>query len=144
MFWRLIIPTARGQTRQGRDSCSGLTQLVRSSLKNGFENDCSKFSRSKRSVVKLCLLLCCLRDGENNLPSTQFKIYTKFNKKCACTKETAARDLCNDRLGVLCKGLSLNCFYRSFVVKPIVPKSFSFEKPNKTFLCFEVLFKVLC
>jgi len=58
LFWRLIVPTARGQTRQGRDSCSGLTQLVRrSSLKNGFKNDCSKFSRSKRSVAKLSLLL---------------------------------------------------------------------------------------
>jgi len=31
------------------------------------------------------LLLCYLRDWENNLPSTQFKIYTEFNKKCACT-----------------------------------------------------------
>jgi len=44
-------------------------------------NDCSKFSRSKRSVAKLSLLLCCLRDRENNLPSTPFKIYTEFNKK---------------------------------------------------------------
>ena len=26
------------------------------------------------------LLLCCLRDGENNFPSTPFKIYTEFNK----------------------------------------------------------------
>jgi len=43
-----------------------------------------------------------LRDGENNLPSTPFKIYTEFNKKCACTNETAARILCNERLGVLC------------------------------------------
>jgi len=58
-------------------------------------NDCSKFSRSKRSVAKLSLLLCYLRDGENNLPSTPFKIYTEFNEKCACTNETAARNLCN-------------------------------------------------
>jgi len=28
------------------------------------KNDCSKFRRSKRSVAKLSLLLCCLRDGE--------------------------------------------------------------------------------
>jgi len=68
--------------------------------KNGFKNDCSKFSRSKRSVAKLFLLLCCLRDRENDLSSTPFKIYTEFNKKCACTKETAARILCNERLGV--------------------------------------------
>ena len=62
---------------------------------------CSKYSRSKRLVAKLSLLLCYLRDGENNLPSTPFKIYTEFNKKCACTKETTARNLCNERLGVL-------------------------------------------
>ena len=64
------------------------------------KNDCSKFSRSKRPVVNLSLLFCCLRDGENNLPSTLLKIYTEFNKKCACTNETATRNLCNERLGV--------------------------------------------
>jgi len=67
-----------------------------------FKIDCSKFSRSKGSVAKLSLLLCCLQDGENNLPSIPFKIYTEFNKKCACTKETAARIPCKERLGVLC------------------------------------------
>jgi len=70
--------------------------------KTVLKNDCSKFSRSKRSVAKLSLFLCCLRGGENNLPSTPFKIYTEFNKKCACTAETAARNLCNERLRVLC------------------------------------------
>jgi len=64
--------------------------------KTVFKNDCSKYSRSKRSVAKLSLLLCCLRNGENNLPSNLFEIYTEFNKKCACTKETAARILCNE------------------------------------------------
>jgi len=49
----------------------------------------------------LSLLLCFLRDGENNLPSTPFEIYIEVNKKCACTNETAACNLCNDRLGVL-------------------------------------------
>jgi len=69
----------------------------------------------------LSVLLCYLRDGENNLPSTPFKIYTEFNKKCACTNETAVRNLCNVRLGlgVLRKRLSLNCFSRRFVMKPI-------------------------
>ena len=43
-------------------------------LKTVLKNDCSKFSRSKKSVAKLSLLLCCLQDGENNLPSTPFKI----------------------------------------------------------------------
>jgi len=71
-------------------------------LKKRFlKNDCSKFSRSKRSVGKLSLLLCCLRVGENNLLSTPFKIYTEFNKKCACTNETSASNFCNERLGVL-------------------------------------------
>ena len=47
-------------------------------------------------------LLCCLGDGENNLLSTTFKIYTDFNKKYVCTNETAARNLCNEWLGVFC------------------------------------------
>ena len=50
----------------------------------------------------LSLLLCYLRDGENNLTSIPFEINTEFNKKCAGTNETAARNLCNVRLGVLC------------------------------------------
>ena len=58
--------------------------------KTVLNNDCSKFRRSKRPVAKLSLLLCCLRDGENHLPSTPIKIYTEFNKKCACTNDTAA------------------------------------------------------
>jgi len=79
-----------------------LWSFARSSIKKQFWNDCSKFSCSKRSVAKLSLLLCSLRVGENNLPSTLFKIYrpTEFNKKCVSTKETAARNLCNERLGV--------------------------------------------
>jgi len=78
-----------------------------------------------------------------------FKIYTEFKKKYACTNETAARDLCNERLGVLCYGLSLNCFSKSIVVKPIglfkrggrVPKSFFFEKPNEAMSCFRSAFQ---
>ena len=100
-------------------------------------------------MAKLSLLLCSLRDGENNLLSTPFKVYTEFNKKCSCTNETAARNLCNERLGVLCKGLSLNCFSMRFVMKPIglfkrggrVPKSFFFEKPNKTQTFFRSAFQ---
>jgi len=96
-----------------------LWSFARSSFKNGFKKwYCSKFSRSKSSVAKLPLL-CYLRDGENNLPTTRFKTYPEFNKKCACTNETAAGNLCNERLGVLCKGLSMNCSSRSFVTKHI-------------------------
>ena len=35
--------------------------------------DCSKFSRSKWSMAKLSLFLCCLPDGENNLPLPRLK-----------------------------------------------------------------------
>jgi len=35
-------------------------------------------------------------------PLPRSKIYIEFNKKCACTSETAARNLCNDRLGMPC------------------------------------------
>jgi len=41
--------------------------------KTVLKNDYSKFSCSKRSVAKLSLLLCCLRDGENNLPLPRSK-----------------------------------------------------------------------
>ena len=106
------------------------------------KNDCSKFSRSKRSVAELSLLFCCLRGGENNMPSTLFKIYTEFNKKCACTNETGARNLWNERL-------LRTIFSKSFVIKSIgflkrggrVPKSFFFEKPNKTMSFFRSAFR---
>ena len=66
-----------------------------------------------------------------------------------CTNETAARNLCSERLGVLCKGLLLNCFSKSFVMKPIglfkrsgrMPKSFFFEKPNETMSFFRSVFQ---
>ena len=56
---------------------------------------------------------------------------------------------CSERLGLLCKGLSLNCFSKSFVMKPIgsfkrgrrVPKSFFFEKPNETMYFFRSAFQ---
>ena len=63
------------------------------------KNNCSKFSRSKRSVTKLSLLLCCLRDEENNLPSTLLKFTLHSIKK---NNETEARNFCSERLGVLC------------------------------------------
>jgi len=44
-------------------------------------------------VAKLSLLLCYY--GENNLPSTLFKICTKFNKNGVCNSETAAHNFCN-------------------------------------------------
>ena len=72
-------------------------------------------------------------------PQPRLKFILNSIKKYACTNETAAHNLCNDRLGVLCKGLSLNCSSRSLVTKPRglfkrsgrVPKSFFYEKPNK-------------
>jgi len=64
-------------------------------------------------VAKLSLLLCYLRDGENILPSTPFKIYAEFNKKYACSNESAAHNLCNETSGVLCKGI-FELFFQEF------------------------------
>jgi len=50
--------------------------------KTVLKNGCSKFSRSRRSVAKLYLLSCCLRDVENDLPSTPLKSYTEFINIC--------------------------------------------------------------
>ena len=46
-------------------------------LKNDFQN-----LAVQRGQWLLSLLLRCLRVGENNFPSTPFKIYTEFNKIC--------------------------------------------------------------
>ena len=81
-----------------------LWSLARSSsLKAHLYSQCSKFSRSMRSVAKLSLLLYYY--GENNLPSTLFKICTEFNKNSVCASETAAHNFCNtcnETLGILC------------------------------------------
>ena len=76
------------------------------------KDDCSKFSRSKRLVAMLSLLLRCLWDGENNFPSTPLKIYTEFNQKCACTNETAARNLRNERFEYFAKDYLWTVFPR--------------------------------
>ena len=52
-------------------------------------------------MAKLSLLLCYY--GENNLPSTLFKICAEFNKNSVCTSKTAAHNFCNacnETLGV--------------------------------------------
>jgi len=49
----------------------------------------------------LCCYVVC-EMNKKNLPSTPFKIYTEFNKKCTCINETAVRNLCSERMGVLC------------------------------------------
>jgi len=41
----------------------------------------------------LSCLCCYVVCKMNHFPSIPFKIYTEFNKKCACTNETAARRL---------------------------------------------------
>ena len=47
---------------------------------------------------------CCyvVYEMEKKSALYPFKICTEFNKKCARTKETVARNLCIERLGVLC------------------------------------------
>jgi len=70
--------------------------------KTDLQSKCSKFNRSKRPVAKLSLLLCLY--GENNLPSTLFKICIEFNKNSVCTSDIAAHNFCNacnETLGVL-------------------------------------------
>ena len=74
-FWSLGL----GLDLEGLRSRSPRSQV------SGLRSQYRRNSRSKRSVAKLSLLFCCLQDGENNLPSTPFKIYTEFNKKCACS-----------------------------------------------------------
>jgi len=49
----------------------------------------------------LCCYVVCEME-KTICPLPIFKIYTEFNKKCARTNDTAARNLCNARLGVLC------------------------------------------
>jgi len=61
----------------------------------------------------LSLLLCYLRDGKNNLPSTPFEMHTEFNKKCVCTNENAVRNLCNDRLGTMLRTI-FELFFQAF------------------------------
>ena len=72
-------------------------------LKTDLQSNCSKFSRSKRSVAKLSLLLCCY--GENNLTFTLFEISAEFNKNSVFTNENTAHNFCNacnETFGVLC------------------------------------------
>ena len=63
----------------------------------------SKFSSSKLTAAfELSLFLCCY--GENNLPSTLFKIVLN-SIKTVCASETSAQNFCNacnKTLGVLC------------------------------------------
>jgi len=56
-------------------------------IKTVLKNDCSKFSLSKRSVAKLSLLLCCLRDEENNLLSTHLKFILNSKKNVHLPKK---------------------------------------------------------
>ena len=60
------------------------------------KNDCSKFSRSKRSVAKLSLLLCYLRDGENNFPLPRLKCILNSIKMCMYQTNRSAKSLHRD------------------------------------------------
>ena len=113
--------------------CEVLQQAAPS--KTGLQSNCSKLSRSKWLVVKLSLLWCC---GENNLPSTLFKICAEFNKNSVCTSETAAHNFCNackETLGValyFAKDYLSTVFASSFVMKTHIQKKW--ESANKFFL----------
>jgi len=69
--------------------------------KTVLKNDCSNLTVQRGQWLSfLCCYVVC--EMEKTICPLPFKICTEFNKKCACTKETAARNLCNKRLGVLC------------------------------------------
>jgi len=98
----------------------------------------------------LCCYVVC--ETEKTIcPLPWLKLMLNSIKKHVYTNETAARNLCNERLGLLCKGLSLNCFSRSFVMKPIglfkrggkVPQVSYSRSQIKRCLFYEVLFKAL-
>ena len=136
-----------------------LWRFARSSLQKRFlKNDCSKFSCSKRSVATLSLLLHCLRVGENNLPSTPFKIYTVLNKNVhapmnpqrVISATTGWEYVVIDYLWIVFPRVLLwnpwaysaelgECHYRWQVTKSI--KNFVFEKPNKTMSFFRSAFQ---
>jgi len=94
-----------------------------------------------------CSIICELEKTICTLPCLKFMLNSI--KSALCANEPAARNLCNERLGVLCYRLSLNCLSESYVNKPIclfkrggrVPKSFFFEKPNKTMSFFRSVFQ---
>ena len=100
--------------------------------------------------------LCCyvICEMEKTIcPRPRLKFILNSIKKCACTNETAARNLCNERLGVFCKGLSLNCFFQEFCYETqrLIQKRWESAKKVSFLrsqinpcLFFEVLFKALC
>ena len=85
-------------------------------------------------MAKLSLLLCYY--GENNLPSTLFKICTEFNRNSVCDSEARVHNFCNacnQTLGVLCWWLS-TVFASSFVMETHIQNKW--ERTNK-FLFWE-------
>jgi len=50
----------------------------------------------------LCCYVVCEME-KTICPLPRIKIHTDFNKKCACSNETAARNLCNERLEYFAK-----------------------------------------
>jgi len=83
--WRSLETCLKTLFLESRSRTRSRRSQVSVSKVSGLRSQYRRNSRSKRSVAKLSLLFCCLQDGENNLPSTPFKIYTEFNKKCACS-----------------------------------------------------------
>jgi len=132
-----------------------LWSLARSSsLKTDLWSHCSKFSRSKRSVCKLSLLLCYYM--EKTFPSALLNICAECNKNSVCTSETAAHNFCKclqqDVRSILLRTIFQLFLQAVLLWKPIlkrsvrVPTRFFFEKPNKmrSFLQSSVLFKAVC
>ena len=48
-----------------------------------------------------CYVICEMEKTICPLDLPPFEDYTEFSKKCLCTNESAAHNLCNEMLGVL-------------------------------------------
>ena len=92
-------------------------------------------------MAKLSLLLCCLRDEENNLSSTPLKFIPNSIKKKQWNR--SAKSLKREAGSTLLRTI-FELFFQEFCYKPIglfkrggrVPKTFFFEKPDETMSLF--------
>jgi len=94
-----------------------------------------------------CYVVCEMEKTICPLPCLKFILNSI--KNVHAPMKHAGCNLCSERLEVLCYGRSLNCFFKSFVMKPIgwfkrggrVQKSFFLEKPNETMSFFRSVFQ---
>jgi len=83
-------------------------------------------------VAKLSLLLCYLRDGENNFPSTRLKFIVNSIKMCMHQRNRSAQSLQRDVGSTLLRTI-FELFLLEFVMKTHRPIQKRWESA-KTFL----------